>query len=121
MDSQTELPSIFYQNLATPQPRDGRAQQPQYSLHQSHHQGQVNYPILPRTPPAPNYPQASFRGQRPSTYSQYSGSTAVQSQTAIQPASTDSLMPIPRAAKTVNECLALETRYPELDNILTRK
>lgn len=33
----------------------------------------------------------------------------------------ETLKPIDRAAKTINEVLALETKYPELDSYIGRK
>lgn len=40
----------------------------------------------------------------------------------VQPvASTEGLAPIPRAARTVNENLMAESRYPDLDTIVSRK
>ena len=35
--------------------------------------------------------------------------------------STENLAPIPRAARTINEALESEGRYPDLDNIVSRE
>ena len=43
-----------------------------------------------------------------------------QMQTTGKPA-TETLKPIERAAKTINEMLNQESRYPELDNYIGRK
>lgn len=43
-----------------------------------------------------------------------------QQQTQVKPAATDNLTPVARAAKTVNEYLSTEARYPQLDDIVSR-
>lgn len=40
---------------------------------------------------------------------------------AEPPVSTENLAPIPRAARTLNDYLTQEARYPELDNIVSRE
>ncbi|KAF8460382.1 Non-repetitive/WGA-negative nucleoporin C-terminal-domain-containing protein [Kalaharituber pfeilii] len=45
------------------------------------------------------------------------GDTQVQGQVIV---STENLAPIPRAARTINEVLLMESRYPDLDNIVSQ-
>ncbi|KAK6340747.1 hypothetical protein TWF696_009071 [Orbilia brochopaga] len=114
METQNEFPSFFYSNMAGPSPaaarQDNSLPQPRYPAEQpAHPQNQPHYPTLPRQPVNPSFGAGgSMRGPR---YQQ--AMAPVQA-----PPSTDNLKPIPRAAKTVNEYLASESRYPEFDKIL---
>ncbi|KAK6511470.1 hypothetical protein TWF481_000386 [Arthrobotrys musiformis] len=124
MEAQSEYPSFFYNNMAGPPvaapPAASRQEiataQPRYSLERPAQQqspAQPQYPALPQTQPQPRStmsfgPAGSMRDPR-----YQNALVPVQA-----PPSTDNLKPIPRAAKTVNDSLNAETRYPELDKIL---
>ncbi|KAK6529667.1 hypothetical protein TWF281_008830 [Arthrobotrys megalospora] len=119
METQSEYPSFFYNNLAGPStaPRqESGIPQPRYSMERAAQQqspAQPQYPAHPQPQPQPRStvsfgPGGSMRDPR-----YQNALVPVQA-----PPSTDNLKPIPRAAKTVNESLHAETRYPELDKIL---
>ncbi|KAF3924754.1 hypothetical protein AA313_de0209947 [Arthrobotrys entomopaga] len=108
METQSEFPSFFYSNMAGSSTSMPQAR-PTTNERAVQHQPQPAYPSLPRPPPTMSFgPGGSMREQR------YQGALVP----AQAPPSTDNLKPIPRAAKTVNEHLASESRYPEFDKVL---
>lgn len=57
----------------------------------------------------------------PSSSSQVPAQQSQQSTAVAAQAGPDSLRPIERAARTINETLVQEARYPELDSYVGRK
>ena len=99
------LPPVFYQNLAQPQ------QQTQDQ------RTQLGYPNTQQS----QYGQSQNRspGPAPGGYS-----NSAQRPTASVPVqtheSTDSLQPIPRAAKAMNDAIAFDERYADFDTMIGR-
>lgn len=87
--------------------------------------------------PAPNrfqtghIPQPNFRPNSAPSIQQHGSHAQAQTQELVPAAQqategsgtplVDRLKPIDRAAKTINETLAQETKYPELDSYIGRK
>ena len=63
----------------------------------------------------------SVQNNAPSSASQVSAQQPQQSTTVAAKPGPESLKPIERAAKTINETLVQEARYPELDSYVGRK
>jgi len=63
----------------------------------------------------------SVQNNAPSNSSQAPAQQSQQSTAAAAQLGPDSLRPIERATKTINETLVQEARYPELDSYVGRK
>ncbi len=103
----------------------------------------MSYPVLstPQRPlpgtytmtPAPERRQSTAPVAQPSIFRKPSSSQLVaslqkdqlpqgqQSTSVASTGSTQSLSPIERAARTINETLGQEARYPELDSCISRE
>jgi len=144
METSGDLPSVFYQDLAKQSQNNDPYAQPQQQLDRINQQQQQQQQQSTNQSPqqqqqqqqAQQNGQSSFgrSGNRPaqpsrnsvanvrSTGQQQVGqpqNSQVQQQQQPTP-NTDNLLPIPRAAKTVNDYLAQDARYPDMETILTQ-
>ena len=101
-------------SLQTPQrPLPGAyIQTPALNKYRSSQQAQSNLPLKPATTLSPHELQGQSHALIP--HSQ-------QAAQEVGKFGAESLKPIERAAKTINETLSYETRYPELDSYIGRK